>query len=282
MRRILHVSDIHFGPYFLPEVAAGVTALVKRRRPDLVIISGDLTQRAKSEQFKDARAWVDALPVPTLAVPGNHDVPMYRVWERVLSPFDAYRRHFAEEMEPIFEDDELYVIGVNTAFNWTVKDGRFTVTGLRRLARLLENAPEDKARIVVAHHHVVPPPRFDTQRVAERAREAVELMSRHGVELVLSGHLHQTYIATSEEYYPSGRRPVFLVHTGTTTSRRGRSWERQRNSCNWLRIDDEKISVHHLLWDEGESAFLEWSRHLFPRRSTSLFSLQDALDDAIR
>ncbi|MCG8461506.1 MAG: metallophosphoesterase [Holophagales bacterium] len=281
MRELLHISDVHFGPHFLPEVADGVLELVERRRPDLVVVSGDLTQRAKPRQFQDARAWIDSMPVPTICVPGNHDVPMYRAWERLFQPYGAYRRHFDDELQPTFEDDELYVIGTNTAFNWTVKDGRFTASALRRLAGLLQSAPEGKARIVVAHHHLIPPPRFDTRRVTFRAQEALELFARFRVDMVLSGHLHQTYISTSEEYYPRGRRPVLLVHTGTTTSGRGRGWEKGRNSCNWIRLGAEVATVHHLLWQPGSRAFEEWSRHSYPRQRLGSFSLLGSLDDAV-
>ncbi|MEL7059013.1 MAG: metallophosphoesterase family protein [Acidobacteriota bacterium] len=265
MRHILHVSDIHFGPHFRPDVAAGVSALIEHRRPDLVVISGDLTQRAKIRQFQDARRWVDAFPVPWIAVPGNHDVPMYRAWERVLAPYGVYRRHFADEMEPIFVDDEIYVLGVNTAFNWTIRDGRYSRAGLRRLLGELEAAPADRAKIVVAHHHLIPPPRFDTQRVTERAREAIEILVHFEVEMVLSGHLHQTWIGTTEQYYPSGRRPVLLVHSGTTTSGRGRGCERRRNTCNWIEIHDGHHLVRHLIWQPDAERFDEQSRHVFPR-----------------
>lgn len=281
MRQILHISDIHFGPHFRPETADAIRDLVARRQPDLVAISGDLTQRAKIGQMRDARQWVDSLETPSLAVPGNHDVPMYRVWERLLAPYGIYQQYFDQDMEPIWEDDELFVVGVNTAFNWTVKDGRVTPASLRRLAQVLEAVPRTKAKIVVAHHHLIPPPRFDTQRVTRHAREAVELFSRLGVEMVLSGHLHQTYIATSEEYYPRGERPVLLVHAGTTTSGRGRGWETKRNSCNWIRIDEGSVTIHHLLWQPEHGAFREWSRHSFPRQNSESFSLIGCFDDAI-
>ncbi|MEM8931418.1 MAG: metallophosphoesterase family protein [Acidobacteriota bacterium] len=263
-RRLLHVSDIHFGPHFRPEVADGLFDLIDRRRPDLLVISGDLTRRAKRRQFEAARAWVDRLPVPWIAVPGNHDVPMYRVWERLLAPYGMYQRVFDEEMEPIVEDDAMLVVGVNTAFNFTVKDGRFTRAALRRLDRVLAGGA-GKAKIVVAHHHLAPPPRFDTNRVTGRAREALEIMAHHEVEMVLSGHLHQTYIATSEEYYPIGSTPVLLVHSGTTTSSRGRGWERRRNSCNWIVIDAETTTIDHLLWRDEAATFEAWRQQRFPR-----------------
>lgn len=267
MRQLLHISDVHFGPFFVPQTAPALSALIAERRPDLVILSGDLTQRARPEQFREARAFVDALPVPSLCVPGNHDVPMYRVWERVFAPYGAYRRHFAEELEPVFEDDELLVVGVNTAFNWTVKDGRFSPASLRRLAAVFEAAPAGKTRLVVAHHHLVPPPRFATQRVTSGAFEALRLFAHYGVELVLSGHLHQTWIGNSEEYYPGGGRPVRLLHSGTSCSARGRGCERKRQSCNWVRLGARTVEIDHLLFDPSRALFETRSRHLYPRLS---------------
>ena len=270
MRELLHISDIHFGPHHLPQVTQGVLDLVERRRPDLVVISGDLTQRAKTRQFQDARDFVDRLPVPFIAVPGNHDVPMYRVWERLLAPYGKYRQYFDEDLEPVFEDEALAVIGLNTAWNFTIKDGRVTRRSLARLAERLAAVPANKARLVVAHHQVVPPPRFDTQRVLLGAPELVSVLREGQVDLVLSGHLHQTWIGDTEAYYPSGNHPVLLLHAGTTTSGRGRGKERGRNTCNWLRIDDERLEIVHLGWypdGGGEGAFVEESVHVFPRRA---------------
>lgn len=274
MRQILHLSDVHFGWPHLEPVSEGVHELARRRRPDLVVISGDLTQRAKPEQFRQARAFVDRFEAPTLAVPGNHDVPMYRFWERLFVPFGAYGKHFAANLEPTFEDDELRVIGVNTAFNWTVKDGRVTRAGIDRLERELAGAPPERAKIVVAHHPMVPPPRFDTQRVLGNAHAVIELLVKHGVELVLSGHLHQAWIGDTEAYYPSRRRPVLLVHSGTSTSSRGRGCERDRNTCNWIRISDVEIEISRLGWESAVAGFSVMSRHSYPRRSREPFALE--------
>ncbi len=277
MRQILHLSDVHFGPPHREEVSDAVYDLVHRRHPDLVVISGDLTQRAKPEQFRQARAFVDRFEVPTLTVPGNHDVPMYRVWERAVAPFGAYRKHFDPDLEPTFEDDEMLVVGVNTAFNWTVKGGRVTGAGLRRLSRLLaapDPSGQERAKIVVAHHPLVPAPRFDTQRVVGNVLPLVELLADSGVEMVLSGHLHQGWISTSEVYYPSGRRPVLLVHSGTSTSNRGRHSERRCNSCNWIRLEGGEIEISHLFWGRESGRFDEQSRHRYPRRGGETYALE--------
>lgn len=269
MRQLLHISDIHFGPHHLPEVADGVLALIEQRRPDVVVISGDLTHRAKPAQFQQARAFVDRIQVPTVTVPGNHDVPMYRFWERIGSPYGAYRKHFAEDLEPEYEDDEMAVLGLNTAFNWTHKDGRLKRARLRRLASRLAEIPSSKSKVIVAHHQLVPPPRFETQRVITNAVETVDVLADGGVDLVLSGHLHQTWIGNTEAYYPKkGRHQVLLLHSGTTTTVRGRGIEKGKNTCNWLRLDGKRLDIRHLMWFPETRQFLEQSRHLYPRYGT--------------
>jgi len=274
MRTLLHISDVHFGPPHLDELSQAVLAMAEERRPDLVVLSGDLTQRAKPEQFRAARAFVDAMPVPTLVVPGNHDVPMYRVWERVLAPFGAYRKHFAEELEPTWRDDELLVVGVNTAFNWTIKDGRIPLRRLREVGELLAATPESVCKIVVAHHHLIPPPNFGNQRVLANAYEAIDVFSSAGVDLILSGHQHQTYIGNSEEFYPKGRPPVVILHSGTTTSSRGRAGEREKNSCNWITVTAETLTVSVLRWERTLGRFTEHSRHWYPRQERQPYTLE--------
>lgn len=265
MRQLLHISDIHYGPHHLPEVAEGVLALIEEKSPDMVVVSGDLTHRAKPSQFRQARQFVDRISVPTLVVPGNHDVPMYRFWERILSPYGAYRQHFASDLEPEYEDDAMVVLGLNTAFNWTHKDGRLKRSRLRQLAARLRAVPPDKNKIIVAHHQLVPPPRYETQRVITHAVETVEVLADGGVDLVLSGHLHQTWIGNTEAYYPLGRHQVLLLHAGTTTTVRGRGIEKRKNTCNWIRLDGQQIEIRHLMWHADFGRFLEQSRHLFPR-----------------
>lgn len=258
----------------MPELSQAVLALAAERRPELVVLSGDLTQRAKPHQFQEARTFVDAMPVPTLVVPGNHDVPMYRVWERVFAPFGAYRKHFASELEPVFRDHELLVVGINTAFNWTVKDGRIPLRRLREVGELLDAAPESVCKIVVAHHHLIPPPNFGNQRVLANAYEAIDVFSQAGVDLILSGHQHQTYIGNSEEFYPKGRPPVVILHSGTTTSSRGRAGEREKNSCNWIAVDAQSVTVSALRWDRALHRFTEHSRHWYPRQERRPYNLE--------
>ncbi|HEV3456763.1 MAG TPA: metallophosphoesterase [Thermoanaerobaculia bacterium] len=271
---LLHCSDVHFGPPHLPHVAEGLLALIEKLRPNLVVISGDLTQRAKPEQFRQARRFVDRIPVPSLVVPGNHDVPMYRVWERVWNPFGAYRSHFSRELEPVYRDHEMVVIGINTAFNWTIKGGRITSRRLREVGELLAAAPRQLFKVVVPHHDLIPPPNLRRRRVAANARRAMALFAAAGVDLVLAGHQHQAYIGSSEEFYPAGGAPVIIVHSGTTTSSRGRGGERHLNTCNRIDFDAGTLTVSPYGWQPALERFAEQSRHWYPRRQVSPYTLE--------
>ncbi len=213
--------------------------------------------------------------MPTLVVPGNHDVPLYRFWERLAQPLGAYRKHFSPDLEPTLElGDELLIIGVNTAHGLTLKDGRISLPRLKELAKVLSSVPPETFKVVVAHHQLIPPPAFGSQRVLRRAKEAVEVFSSAGVDLILSGHMHQTYIGSSEEFYPRGESPVLIVHSGTTTSSRGRGVERKKNSCNWIVLEEESISVSHWLWHPEPQRFAEQSRHHYPRSSRVPYILE--------
>jgi len=274
---ILHISDVHFGPPHLAALASGVLQLAEQRLPDLVVVSGDLTQRAKPAQFLEARRFVDSFSAPTLVVPGNHDVPLYRVWERFLAPFGAYRKYFADQLEPVHRTPDLLAVGINTAHGWTFTEGRIRPARLEHVAELLGSVPESVVKIVVAHHHVVPPPRFGSQKVLSNAFEAIDLFSRAGVDLILSGHHHQSFIANSEDFYPRGRPPVVIVHSGTTTSNRGRGSEKDENTCFWIDVGETSMVVSKLRWEPTLERFAEHSRHWYPRQERQPYILEGVL-----
>lgn len=268
MRRLLHISDIHFGPKHLPEVAAGVEVLVAERRPDLVVLSGDLTQRAKPRQFRAARAYVDTLrrTAPVLAVPGNHDVPLYRFWERLLVPFGAYRRHFDRELEPVYRDPELIAVGLNSAHGWGVKGGRIRGPSVVAAAQALATAPPGAFRLAVVHHHLMRPPGVDCEHPSWGARRALDALAGAGVELVLSGHLHQTLALA-----PLGGSAVLRqLLCGTTTSSRGRGPERQRNSLHWIDVEAGSWTLESLFWSPREGRFASARRERFARQPRSV------------
>lgn len=266
MRRLLHISDIHFGPKHLPEVAAGVEVLVAERQPDLVVLSGDLTQRAKPRQFRAARAFVERLRriAPVLAVPGNHDVPLYRFWERLLLPFGAYRRHFDRELEPIYRDSELIAVGLNSAHGWGVKGGRIRRPSVAAAVSAFAAAPPGAFRLAVVHHHLVRPPGVDCEHPAWGARAALAALAGCGVELVLSGHLHQRLALA-----PLGAAvEIRQLLAGTTTSSRGRGSELGRNSLLWIDVEALSWSCEGFLWSPERGRFESQRRDAFRRAGT--------------
>jgi DNA repair exonuclease SbcCD nuclease subunit len=252
VRTLLHVSDVHFGPRHLPEVARGVLDLVAARRPDAVVISGDLTQRAKPSQFRAARAFVAALPAPVAFVPGNHDVPLYRFWERALLPFAAWRRHFDRELVRDVVIDGLAVLGVNTAHPWTTKHGRLRTGDLEALRARLARVPPTAHRVVVAHHPVAVSPRLGREPVARGSGRLLELLRAHGVGLVLCGHVHHGFLVAPSAAVAGD--PAVL-HCGTSTSSRGRGAERGLNTLNWIELGTARAAVERRLWSSGRRAF---------------------------
>ena len=131
MKTIAHISDVHFGRED-PEIVAGLLASVERAKPDVVVVSGDLTQRAKKRQFRAARAFLRELPkVPQIVVPGNHDVSTTNLFERAIRPLARYRRYITEDMNPFYEDDEVAIAGLNTVRIAAVKDGRLNLGQVR-------------------------------------------------------------------------------------------------------------------------------------------------------
>src|SRR5215204_859118 len=125
VRTLVHLSDLHTGRVD-PALLAPLTAAIADARPHLVVFSGDLTQRATRTQFREARAFLDGLTAPYLVIPGNHDVPLWNVARRFVTPLARYKRFITTDLEPVFQDDEIVVVGVNTARSFTWGEGRIS------------------------------------------------------------------------------------------------------------------------------------------------------------
>jgi len=262
LAKLLHVSDIHFGPKHLRRLSEAVLELAHAGRPDLVVVSGDLTQRAKPYQFREARAWLDRLPAPVSFVPGNHDVPMFRFWERFLSPFDAWTRNLAPELVRGYRDGELAVAGLNTAHAWTSKHGRVTAAEIAGVERELQAAHGVAARVVVAHHPLAGGERLGREPVARGGLAALERIARAGADLVLSGHLHHGFWLR-----PFGADGPLVAHAGTTTSSRGRGAEAGRNSLNWIELETGAVRLERRLWNPVAGRFEVEEAIELPRRA---------------
>jgi 3',5'-cyclic AMP phosphodiesterase CpdA len=248
----------------LPALARELAAV----KPNLLVVSGDLTQRARKEEFQAARQFLSTLPHPQLVVPGNHDVPLYNLWMRWLRPLDRYRLFINADLEPSHFDEEIAVVGINTARANTLKNGRINERQMARSLGLLERCKPSVTRVVVTHHPFDLPKSVEGGSLVGQARNAIAGFSRSHVDLILSGHLHGSSAADSTARYGVSDRSILLVQAGTATSNRRRG---ELNSFNILRIDEGSIQVDCMVWEGGHQRFMLASSRKF-RRSAGVWS----------
>jgi 3',5'-cyclic AMP phosphodiesterase CpdA len=261
MRTLVHLSDLHFGRVDA-RLLQPLTRLVNATKPDVVAVSGDLTQRAKPEQFQEARAWLDTLQAPKVVVPGNHDVPYYRVLERFVSPLGAYKAHFDDNVEPDFVDDELAVIGINSARSLTFKGGRINEVQLERLRARLAPLPRDLLKVVVTHHPFSLPEDSDEDDLIGRAQLAMQTFHELGVDLLLAGHMHTSMASSTAKRYPIEGYDALVVQAGTATSTRGRG---EVNSFNVLRLQRDRVEIERHGWGEEHLEYRAVERFAYAR-----------------
>ena len=245
MRTIVHLSDLHFGRVDAA-LLAPLRAQVEALGPDLVVVSGDLSQRAKSTEFIAARAWLDTLPGPQIIVPGNHDISLYNVFRRFAQPLTRYRRYITDDLAPFYADDEIAVLGVNTARSLTFKDGRVNEEQVAQIRARFADMGEQHTRIVVTHHPFDLPQGFDEDDLVDRAPQAMAAFAASGVDVLLAGHLHASHTSSTAGRYQIDEYAALVVQAGTATSTRGRG---EVNSFNVVRVDSARIDVERYGWD---------------------------------
>jgi 3',5'-cyclic AMP phosphodiesterase CpdA len=251
MRTIIHLSDLHFGR--VDQALLGpLRDLIHSIAPSVVVISGDLTQRARSEQFEEARAFLDTLPGPQIVVPGNHDISLYNVFRRFVKPLARYKRYITDDLDPIYVDEEIAVVGVNTARSLTIKDGRVNKEQVAKIREQLAGLDPKLTRIVVTHHPFDLPTTFEEDNLVDRAPMAMEVFAECGVDVLLAGHMHVSHAASTASRYRIEAYAALVVQAGTATSTRGRG---EVNSFNLLRVEHERVEVDRYGWDVLTNTF---------------------------
>lgn len=251
MRTIIHISDLHFGridPAILDPLILTIEAL----EPDLVAVSGDLTQRARTQEFLEARDFLQQLPGPQVIVPGNHDIPLYNLFGRFIRPLDRYRRYITEEPFPYFQDQEMAVLGINTARSLTTKYGRINYSQIDRIHQHFASLEDTITKIVVTHHPFDLPEGARRRDLVRRAELAMLALAQNKVDLLLAGHMHRSMTGQTAERYAIEGFSAIYVQAGTATSVRGRG---EPNSLNLLRIDFPRITIERLAWNSEQAYF---------------------------
>jgi 3',5'-cyclic AMP phosphodiesterase CpdA len=259
MRTVVHLSDLHFGrvdPRLVPPLVRTICTIA----PHLVAISGDLTQRARRDQFEQARAFLQQLPFAKIVVPGNHDVPLFNIAARFVSPFAAYRRYIERNLEPVFMDEEMIVAGLNSARAIPFGGGgRLNQRQVERAAALFRRAAPQAVKIVVTHHPFDLPEGHDEEHLIGRAGMAMEKLAAAGADLFLAGHLHVSHVGRTAERYQIAGHSALVVQAGTMSTReRG-----EPNAFNVLRLARPRITIERYTWDTWQQAFHESSTETF-------------------
>lgn len=267
MRTIVQISDLHFGAILEPTLEP-LVAFLAGLSPDLTIISGDLTQRASSEQFRQARDYLKKLPSPQLVIPGNHDIPLYNVLRRFLSPLDCYDEFISRDHNPSFIDDEIAVVAINSARSLTFKGGEIEQPQLQNAMTQLSGATNHQVRIVVTHHPFDLPVGLSGVAIVGGAENAVKTLSTAHVDLYLTGHLHLVHRASASVFVPNYN--ATLLGAGTATSTRARG---ETNSLFVFRIDHTKtadaIVAETHSWNAARNCFELTDTRSLPRTSAA-------------
>lgn len=246
MRTLVHLSDMHFGRLdraILPPLHRAI----ERIQPHLVIVSGDLTQRARPEEFEQARHFLRTLRSPQVVVPGNHDVPLHNLYARFRLPLREYRRFITDDLEPFYSDDEVAVLGINTARSLVWKNGRINY---RQITRIEDHFCDLRGRVkvLVTHHPFDLPESYNRRDLVGRAHQAMMQIARCGIDLLLAGHFHLSHAGrTAVRYQIPGHSAIF-VQAGTLSTRvRG-----EENSFNAIHTDETSITVDRYTCDGGD------------------------------
>lgn len=248
---LIHLSDLHFGTERV-ECMHAIQKFCNEHHPEVVVVSGDLTQRAKFKQFYDCKQFLESLNTPYFVVPGNHDIPLYHVWNRVFKPFSLFQLFFGG-LEKTMETDHFYLIGLNSIRRRFHTKGHISLEQIQKVDQELIHVPKQKLKIIVSHqpfytstgdHHMKDCPILSKIALAE--------WSKHDLFALLHGHLHNVAVYDLEQAYSLNTgRPIYEVHAGTATSHR--LHKNAQNSFNVILNDG---TFQHYIFDQQSQDFV--------------------------
>ena len=264
MRTLVHLSDLHFGRID-EALLAPLIGVITQLAPDVIVVSGDLTQRARATEFRQARAFLERLSGPRVVVPGNHDVPLYNVLDRFLRPLKKFRTYIEASLRPTYIDDEIAVLGINTARSLTIKGGRINAMQIAYLRETMRRLSPDVVKVIVTHHPF--DIRIDAAKhhLVGRAAPAMAAFADCGTDVLLAGHLHTYHSGGSQVRYPLADYAALVVSAGTATSTRSRG---EMNSFNVLKVQSPRIAIERFDWAPAAQTFKVSTQQVFAREGS--------------
>ncbi|MCA0274078.1 MAG: metallophosphoesterase [Proteobacteria bacterium] len=259
MTRLLHLTDLHFGSE-RADLVQPLHEAVVAARPDLLIVSGDLTHRARAGQFRRAMEFLRGLGLPFVTLPGNHDIPLFNLPARFLATFGGWQRHVAPDLSPMREAGAALIFCANTADPYRWRGGQLRDDDLRRIFAGLKGRKNGMVPILACHHPLKVPAGFRRDET-HGVETALPGLVRDGLQVVLTGHLHHWEIGLGiTEATP---QPLLMVQTGTALC--DRPGERD-HGFSVLDLEADAISVTPWIAADGTAAFRPATRRRFLRR----------------
>ncbi len=264
--RVVHCSDLHYGHGFLELRAEHLAERIKELKPDAVVVSGDLTMRARAGQFAKARKFLLELQTPLLVIPGNHDIPVYDVFTRMVMPFRNYNKYAGDLSTNPLVLPHVAFMGLNTVYVWKHQEGRVRPKELEQAVEWLKSLPGATWKVIVVHQHFINLEGHERPGVMYRGAEVLRTLSEAGADAILHGHTHYNRVIQAGDYFTGIPRRLSLVCVGTATSERTRG-ELQTNNYNLLDFTDDEYIVRQCDWSPEVGHFAECRQHITDRQS---------------
>jgi len=263
MTTIVHISDLHFGK-IANKILPSLIQSINKLNPSIIVVSGDLTQRATKTEFQEARIFFDQLTSPKLIVPGNHDIPLYNIFKRISNPFSRYKKYIHHDLQPSFQNDDVMIFGINTARASKIMNGKFSNNQVEKILQKMKTLDPTVFKIVVTHHPLDLPETYSKDRLVKNWRNVLTKLIDKKTDIFLSGHFHRSGVIPTAHRLKRDGYASLALQSGTTTSTRTRG---EKNSFNVIKFENPKLTIENYLWDEEFQQFVKVKSQKFLRHT---------------